>query len=157
MVGGMTPTQHTASPTRSRAQAIRDMVEIRLAVNAAGPAIEAILKANGFILPSADWSKVFPHWLIATVEDDVIGCCQVLPSKPVGYVEFLFAKPDTPFKLRAIALRKLIIQSMATLHVAGCQYVGGVVAQKNRKFAGVLEKLNFSKSFQADLFVKRLV
>ena len=152
----MTPTQHTASPTRSRAQILRDSVEIRLAVNQAGPLIEEILKANG-VWFEANWNSVFPHWLLATHGDSAIGCCQVLPSKPVGYVEFLFAKPDAPFKLRAIALRKLIIQSMATLHAYGCQYVGGVVAQKNRKFAGVLEKLNFSKSFRADLFVKRLV
>jgi hypothetical protein len=91
-------------------------VEIRLAVNDAGPAIAAVLKANGIELEHADWSKVFPHWLIATVDDDVIGCCQVLPAKPVGYVEFLFVMPSAPFKVRAIAIRKLIIQSMATLH-----------------------------------------
>jgi hypothetical protein len=145
-----------ATPVRSRAQVLRDKVEIRLAVNEAGPAIAAVLKANGIELPNADWSKVFPHWLIATVGDDVIGCCQVLPAKPVGYVEFLFVKPSAPFKIRAIAMRKLIVQSMATLHYGGCQYVGGVVATKNHKFANVLEGLNFAKSYQADMFVKRL-
>lgn len=131
-------------------------MEIRLAVNAAGPLIAEVLKANRIELPGADWSKVFPHWLIATVDDEVIGCCQVLPSKPVGYVEFLFVKPTAPFKLRAIAIRKLIIQSMATLYHGGCQYVGGVVAVKNYKFANVLEKLRFVKSYQADMHVKRL-
>lgn len=140
----------------SRAQILRDRVEIRLAVNAAGPAIAAVLKENGIELPSADWSKVFPSWLIATVDDDVVGCCQVLVSKPVGYLEFLFVRPSAPFKIRAIAVRKLLIQGMATLTHADCQYVGGVVAQKNRKFAGVIKKLNFVKSFPADLYVKRL-
>jgi hypothetical protein len=83
---------------RTRAQAIRDKVEIRLAVNEAGPAIEAILKMNGIELQGADWSKVFPSWLIATVDDDVIGCCQVLVSKPVGYVEFMFVRTEHPFQ-----------------------------------------------------------
>lgn len=146
----------TATFARSRAQVLRDKVEIRLAVNEAGPAIEAVLKANGIELPHADWSKVFPHWLIATVGDDVIGCCQVLPAKPVGFVEFLFVTPTTPFKLRAIAMRKLLIQSFATLHYGGCQYVGGVIATKNVKFANVVEKLRVVKTYNADMYVKRL-
>lgn len=146
----------TVTVTRSRAQAIRDKVEIRLAVNEAGPAIAAVLKENGIVLEHADWSKVFPHWLIATVGDDVIGCCQVAVSKPVGYVEFMFVRKSAPFKFRAIAIRKLIIQSMATLHLAGCQYVGGVVATSNFKFANVLEKLNFVKTYNAEMHVKRL-
>lgn len=146
----------TAQPTRSRAQAIRDSVEIRLAVNGAGPAIAEVLLANGVELPHADWSKIAPHWLIATVDDDVIGCCQILVAKPVGYVEFLMVKPTASFKLRAIAIRKLIIQSMSTLYHGGCQYVGGVVGTDNRKFADVLKKINFAKAYTADLYVKRL-
>ena len=131
-------------------------MEIRLAVNEAGPAIAAVLKANGIVLEGADWSRVFPDWLIATVDDDVVGCCQVVVSKPVGYVEFLFVMPDTPFKIRAIAIRKLMIQSMNTLYHGGCNYVGGIVAQKNNKFADVIGKINFVKTFSADVYVKRL-
>lgn len=132
------------------------MVEIRVAVDAAGPAIAQVLKENGIELSGADWSKVFPHWLIATVGDDVIGCCQVLIGKPVGYVEFLLVRPSAPFKLRAIAIRKLILSSMGQLNHFGCQYVGGVVATRNFKFADVLEKLKFVKTYSADLHVKRL-
>lgn len=132
------------------------MVEIRLAVNEAGPAIAEVLKENGIVLDAADWTKVFPHWLIATVDEHVIGCCQVLVSKPVGYVEFMLVRKDVPFKLKVVAIRKLIIQSMATLQAAGCSYVGGVVATKNFKFANVIEKLNFVKTYQADMYVKRL-
>lgn len=146
----------TAQPTRTRAQAIRDSVEIRLAVNSAGPAIAEVLKANGIEIPHADWSKVFPHWLIATVDEDVVGCVQVAISKPVGYLEFLFVRPTAPFKVRAIAIRKLLIVGFSTLHTAGCQYVGGVVEKGNGKFVNVLEKLNFVKTYGADVYVKRL-
>lgn len=132
------------------------MVEIRLAVNDAGPEIATVLRENGIEIPGADWSNVFPHWLIACVDDIVIGCCQIAISKPVGYVEFMFVRPDVPPKFKAIALRKLIIQSMATLHAAGCSLVGGVVGQKNRKFANVLENINFVRTYSADVYVKRL-
>lgn len=140
----------------SRAQAIRDMVEIRLAVNEAGSLIEEVLRENGIEVPGADWSNVFPYWLIACVDDQVIGCCQVLRAKPVGYLEFLFVRPSAPFKLRAIAIRKLLIQGFATLYTDGCNYVGGVVATKNLKFVNVLQKLHFAKAFPAELHLKRL-
>ena len=141
--------------TKTRAQALRDRVEIRLAVDDAGPQIDAILKANGIAL-ECDWGKVFPHWLIATFDELVIGCCQVLHSKPVGYIEFLMVHPDVPFKLRAIALRKLLYQSMNSIYAYGAQYVGGVVSKENRKFAEVIEKMGFVKTFPADVYVKRL-
>lgn len=141
---------------RSRAQAIRDMVEIRLAVNAAGPAIAEVLKENGIILEHADWTNIAPCWLIATVEDDVIGCVQIVVSKPVGYMEFLFVRKSAPFKLRAIAIRKLLIQGFGTLRMAGCAYVGATVAQSNKKFLDVIAKLNSNKAFSGDLYVKRL-
>lgn len=144
------------APLKSRAQAVRDMVEIRIAVDASGPAIARVLKENGIELSGADWSRVFPHWLIATVDEHVIGCCQVIIGKPVGYVEFMLVRPEVPFKLRAIALRKLILSSIGQLNHFGCQYVGGVVATKNLKFANVIEKLNFVKTYPADLYVKRL-
>lgn len=141
---------------RSKAQILRDSVEIRLAVNSAGPEIEKLLALNGIKLEGADWNNVFPHWLIACVEELVIGCVQVMPSKPVGYLEFLFVHPDTPFKFRAVAIRKLWLQGTATLYHAGCNYVGGAVATGNRKFANVLENLRCVKTYQADLWVKRL-
>jgi hypothetical protein len=140
---------------KTRAQRVRDMVEVRLAVNAAGPQIAEILKANGIELDTK-WDDVFPHWLIACVDDLVFGCCQVVFSKPVGYVEFLAVHPDAPFKLKAIGLRKLMYQSMNSLYAYGAQYVGGVVAEDNKKFAPIIEKMGFVKTYPADMFVKRL-
>jgi hypothetical protein len=144
------------STHRSRAQVLRDRVEIRLAVNEAGPQIESVLKANGIVLPDANWGTVFPHWLIACVDELVIGCCQVLHSKPVGYVEFLTVHPEAPFKIRAIALRKLMLQSINSIYAYGAQYVGGVVGKENRKFADVIGKMGFVKTYQADMYAKRI-
>jgi hypothetical protein len=149
-----TPVVQAVKP--SRAQVVRDSVVIRLATNEAGPLIAEILKENDIELNGADWSKVFPHWLIATVDDEVIGCCQVVVSKPVGYLEFLLVRPSVSFKLRAVALRKLAIQGMATLYHGGAQYVAGMVAVKDQKFLDVIEKLNVKPLYTAHLVVKRL-
>ena len=147
----------TAPAKRTRAQVMRDKVVIRLALDETGPRIAEILKENDIVLPHADWSKVFPHWLIATVDDDVVGCLQVMPAKPVGWCEFLFVKPSAPFKIRAIAIRKLIISGMATIKAGGCAYVAGMVDTRNKKFSDVLTKLNFLRGSDHMMMIKRLI
>ena len=142
--------------TYTRAQTLRDSVVIRLATNQIGPEIALILKENDIELNGADWGRVFPHWLIATERDQVIGCVQVVVSKPIGYMEFLLVKPSAPFKLRAIALRKLAIQGMSTLYYGGAQYVAGMVAVKDQKFLDVIEKLNVLPLYTAHLVCKRI-
>jgi hypothetical protein len=117
---------HEFPAKRTRAQVLRDRVKIRLALDETGKAIAAILKANGVQIPGADWGKVFPNWLIATVEDEVIGCIQVMPGKPVGWLSFMCVKPGAPFKLRAIAMRKLIEQGAGTMRIAGAKSVATI-------------------------------
>jgi hypothetical protein len=134
---------------------MRDKVQIRLAVDGAGMKIAEVLRENGITF-EADWSKVYPHWLIATVDEKVIGCCQVVPSLPVGYIEFLFVRPGAPFKLRAIAIKKLMGQAFTTLHLAGSQYAGATLDQRNVKFAGVVEKIHAVKTIAADVYIRRL-
>ena len=143
-------------PKRTRASVLRDKVVVRLALDGMGVEIASILKANGVELPGADWSRVFPHWLIATVDDEVIGCLMVLPAKPIAYCECLFVKPGVSFKLRAIAVRKLILQGISTAFYNGSSYVACNVDFGNEKFENVLEKLNVLRMSERTLFVKRL-
>lgn len=141
---------------KTRAQVLRDQVQIRLALDSAGPLIAEVLKANGIEFPGADWSKVFPNWLIATVDDEVIGCIQVMPAKPVGWLEFLFTKPSVSFKLRAIAIRKLCFQGAATLKMGGANFLCCSVEHVNKKFYNVLKKYDVIEAGSAALMVKRL-
>lgn len=141
---------------KTRAQVLRDKVVIRLALDEAGPKILEIIEANGVRLPYADFSKVFPHWLIATVDDEVIGCVMVLPAKPFGFVEFLLVKPWAPFKLRAIAIRKLCLQAAGTLQVYGSSYLWCTVNSNNKKFGDILKKHGMVKSIDGELMVKQL-
>ena len=141
---------------KTRAQVYRDRVDIRLATDEAGPLIAAILKENGIELPGVDWSKVFPHWLIACDGGDVIGCVQVMPAVPVAWCEFLLVKKSVPFKLKAISVRKLIQQAMATAFHAGSQLLAATVRTDNKAFLGVLEHMNCTAVGDVKLIVKRL-
>lgn len=142
---------------RSRADVYRSKVQIRLALDEAGPEIGKLLAENGVVLPGVTWGKVFPHWLIATAGDQVIGCLQIMPVKPIGRCEFLYVRKSAGFKERAIAIRKLMVQGIATCHAAGCAYVAGVVDLRNKKFENVLAKLNFARAPDHMVLVKRLV
>lgn len=145
-----------APQAKTRAQVLRDKVVIRLATNAAGPEIAAVLKENGLDLPGVDWSQVNPYWLIATVDDDVIGCCQVLIAKPFGFLDFIFVRKSAKFKFRAIAIRKLLQQGIRTLEVAGCSYAGGFVSEKNAKMMDVVQQIAKPVG-KCELMVKRLM
>ena len=146
----------TATVKRTRAQVYRDKVKIRLATDEAGPEIARVLKANNIEFPGADWSKCFPHWLIATVDDQVIGCIMVMTGKPVGFLEFLFVDPAVSFKLRAIAIKKLCFQGAATLAMAGGAYMCCTVDHINKKFYDVLKRYDAIHAGDTALMVKRL-
>lgn len=150
----MTPQEQPVK--RTRAQVFRDRVVIRLATNEAGVEIAKILEENK-VKVAADWSACFPHWLIACDGDDVIGCVMVLPAKPFGFVEFLLVKPSASFKLRAIAIRKLCLQALATLKVYGSSAATCTVDESNKKFGDILTtKMGFVSATKGDLMVKRL-
>jgi hypothetical protein len=137
---------------QTRAERLRASVVLRLPVNGLG--VAEVLLANGITLPGVDWTEIGPHWITATMGDEVIGCVQVLPSKPVGYVNFLHVKPEAPFKLRVIALRKLALQAIATLDMAGCAYVCGHLP--NARYLDVATRLNFMEGAAETLLLKRL-
>jgi hypothetical protein len=143
---------HTTTSNRTRAQVLRDRVKIRLALDEAGPAIGAILEEHG--VQGLDWSRVFPHWLIATVGDDVIGCVQVLPSRPIGYANFLHVKKSAPFKHRAIAVDKLVLAALSSIQTYGAQWACANVAEA--KFVDVLKRRNFVQVNETAQMMKRL-
>jgi hypothetical protein len=145
-------TQAAQPSKRTRAQVLRSKVIIDLAPDELGPAIGAILEQHG--ISGLDWSRVFPHWLIATVGDTVIGCVQVLPSRPVGYANFLHVSKSASFKERAVAIDKLILAAVSTIHGCGAQWACANVAEA--KFVDVLKRRNFAQVNETAQMMKRL-
>lgn len=146
----------TSQKKKTRADFYRDRVQVRIAVDDCGPEIGRLLSENGVVLPDESWASVFPNWLIATDGDQIIGCIQVMPVKPIGWCSCLYVLPSAGFKLRAIAIRKLIAAGMSTCYTAGCAYVGGMMDTRNVKFSDVLTKLNFVRGPDHMLMLKRL-
>ena len=67
---------------------------IRLATDDEGPKIVEILEASDEHVPDClDWSRVWPHWLLAEHRGVRCGCINVLPGRPVGYIGSLAVLP----------------------------------------------------------------
>ena len=44
-------------------------------------------------LDLGDWAGIYPYWLVAEREDQVIGALQILHGRPAGRLEFLGLDP----------------------------------------------------------------
>lgn len=141
----------------TRAQIMRNKVQLRLAENADGEAIAEIMADNGFVMHGTDWSEISPNWLVAETDGLVIASCMILLAKPVSFVEFLYVRNSVPFKLRAIAVKKLIEQCETTIRLSGAQFIGGIVDAENANWQGVLEKIGFQQGQPVHLIAKRLL
>lgn len=67
---------------------------VRMATNEEGEIIRHILEqADEFNIPGLDWSRVWPNWLVAEHKGIIVGCIQVLPGRPLGYIGSLAVLP----------------------------------------------------------------
>ena len=133
-------------------------VVIRVARNEAGEEIKKLLASAGtpdWTL-AVDWSDVFPYWLIATINDEVIGCAQVVPAKPYGYIEFLCVKPDAKSSVRIVAAKKLFVGACQQLAALGSAYAFGFVDIRNKPVKNMLKKEGCLISREGHLTVKKL-
>jgi hypothetical protein len=143
------PAAQAVEQKRTRARVIREKVKIRLAPDECAGEIGRLVGMEGFA-----WDRVFPNWYIATVDDEVIGCVQVLPARPMGYANFLSVKRAVPFKLRAIAADKLCLAAMASLNLYGSQWLTCNTAEA--RFLDVLKGRGFIQVNETALMMKRL-
>ena len=132
-------------------------VVIRVARNEAGDAIrELLVEADVPVLVNTDWNDIFPHWLIATVNDEVIGCLNIAPSKPFGYMNFLCVKQDVSKSIRAVAVKKLLLTAAAQLRDLGSDWAVSFVENKLKSYRNVLKNNGCLLGPQGSAVIKRL-
>lgn len=133
-------------------------VVVRVARNEAGGEIVKLLSANKVAtqLLYCKWDDIFPYWLIATLEDEVVGCIQTVPGKPYGYLDFLYVKPEVSNKVRAIAVKKLLLVGASQLRQLGCEYALGFVENSLKPYKQVLRNNGVVIGPQGNCIVKKL-
>lgn len=124
-----------------RAPRAPDPLQLRLARNEDGEIIRDLVVSAGFYVPKAvPWDDIFPNWLVVEYEEEIVGCIQVAMSKPTGYLEYLSVKPGVTTKIKALAVRDLVVAGSGVLMRGGASMVGGMVPFELRSYKNLLKK-----------------
>ena len=118
------PWLHGAHPERHRRvdHDVRDLVE-----------------GAGFNITGVDWSNIHPYWLVV-VDEQIIGCMQVCPGRPVGRLELLAVDPELTHRQRAETVKTLLTTGIETLNKGGSKIAMSMVSFKQKSFKKLLKK-----------------
>ncbi len=131
-------------------------VTVRMAENSDGPTIGALVVAAGFAVATLDWAVVHPWWLVAEIDGEIVGCIDILPSRPVGRLEMLATHPDLSNRKRAVVVKALVLQGTAVLEQAGCERAAGLVPEELPGYRRILEHRGARVIAEGALYAKRL-
>lgn len=110
-------------------------LKIRMALDGEGERIRDLIKP----VVDLDWSHVYPHWLVCEM-DGIVGCLNVLPSKPIGVLDQLGIDPSLGNHARAKVARALILQGMSTLKKGGAQVSISLIPFDLKSYKRLLKK-----------------
>lgn len=129
-------------------------IKIRLAVNADGPIVGSIVEQENEAF-SFDWSDIYPYWLVAEHEGEIIGAIQVAYSKPMGRIETLCFREGVIGKTRAITAKKLAMHAASTLRIGGCQGAVAVILDGFEGWKRIAARRGWKSYGNGVTFVKR--
>lgn len=128
-------TLHKAPVTSS------EPLVLRLARNEDGEKVRDLVVSAEFYIPkSVPWDDIFPNWLVVEHEGEIVGCIQVAMSKPTGYLEYLSVKRGLPHRIKALAVRDLVVGGAGTLRLGGASLVGGMIPFELKEYKKLLKK-----------------
>ena len=69
---------------------MRSEIKTRLAIDDDSPSLVELAKAAGYFDDEwMDWSKVFPYWIVAEREGEILGAIQFFLSMPTCHMDHL--------------------------------------------------------------------
>lgn len=137
---------------------LRPTLALRLADDSDGQTIGNLCAACGYgVLDDADWSRVYPHWVVAEYDGLILGAVQVCPALPVGRIEFLAIEPELGLVDRAIILKGLADHACAVLVGFGCGLASFMIPDHLNSYRQVLENRGSAILFEGATLIKRLV
>lgn len=113
---------------------------IRLAVNGDGERIRQLVATTQIDIPTLDWSDIYPYWIAAEINGQIVGCLNVALSKPIGRLDLLAVDGSLPPLARARVVKALIVQGLAVLKADGATATLSVVPFQLRSYRRILKK-----------------
>jgi hypothetical protein len=131
---------------------------VRLAKNADGPRIGALLSASGFKSDGwdIDWSDIEPWWLVAEIDGVVEAAVQVCPSKPIARVEMLCVNPELSQIDRGRTMSLLSAQWEEFVRMSGASGLAGVIPNELDSYFSVAKHRGYVTVAEGHVMMKRV-
>ena len=112
---------------------------VRLARSDEGLELYRLYLASGKSpLPDVDWSQdPSPYWLVAEQGEQMVGCVQLRPSKPIGMIELLCIDPTLTAYQRARVFKHLVEAALVAMKHMGAQAVTFGIDQRYPSFVQI--------------------
>ena len=131
----------TQESPRATTKPRRPRIEVRIAGPDDAVTVSRLVSEAGFaVLDDLDFSDLYPNWLVAEVDGMVMATVQVLPARPIGYIEYLAADEDLDRKTHTRVLKKLTLSAFVTLKKAGAQMAGFIIPFELKSFKNVIKR-----------------
>ena len=132
-------------------------ITVTLAQNGDGGVVENLVLHSGQTFEDLDWHDIYPHWLLARIEDEPAGCIQVCVSKPVGRLEILSISPDLDHRDRACVVKALVSQGMETLRLGGVGMAVGLIPFEFKGYKKLVKRRGGTVIGSGNLLARRLI
>lgn len=130
---------------------------IRVSRDADGERIHELLQGMGFSIDGVDWSTVGSYWLIAEVEDRVVGCIQFIAGKPVAWVELLAYDQSLGHVMQAKVVKALVENAVGAAGMFGAGALMGSIPFEMKSYKRVVKRRGGVMVSSGNIFAKRLM
>ena len=114
-------------------------VHVRFATDEEGPLVGSIVKSAGHVVGGCDWSRVYPHWLLAIWKGEIVGVLQICYGIPIARLELLAFVQGTPYRARCLSIKPLLSLGAVAAKKAGASMVTGCIPAAQQHFKDLLK------------------
>lgn len=129
-------------------------VQVRYALDEDGPRIGELAALCG--APGLDWSRVAPYWLVALLDDEIVGALQMLYGYPLARIDFLWIDPALGRRERALVTRDITDFAIVMLHAGGCEIVASSIDSSLKSYLRVAAGRGWSLVGETITVMRRL-
>lgn len=141
------------TPRRSRAR-----IRVALAAPSDYDDVVGLLRASGHhdIAQALDPVRLYPFWVVATVDKTVAACFHLSPGNPMIFVEFMCIDSDLAPRERARLIKRLEGQATATAVTMGASMVCLFIPFEMKQWKKIVKKRGYESEGVGNWMVRRL-
>jgi hypothetical protein len=120
--------------------------------------VKRLCQQTGYDLPynDIDWETSFPYWLVARVDEKIVGCLQVVPSRPMGYAEFLALDETLEPVLKARVFKAIESQAKAVMQLGGSSLMGFMITFPFKNYKRLLKRRGYGVVASGNILATRI-